>query len=94
MNFIYFQVLQDIVKEVNREINPAGLESVTSTLQTVVARKHFRGGSLIIKCRAHLDKLYDESQHITITEPANNWFATSNLYLTSGENRFFFVGSG
>ncbi|XP_068233448.1 uncharacterized protein [Palaemon carinicauda] len=72
------------VNEIERIINPAELESVSSQLTLSVKRHHFKGSTMSIKCVGRLADLYQRSSQVIIREPSSQWFISSDLYHTSG----------
>ncbi|XP_064078751.1 uncharacterized protein LOC135196139 [Macrobrachium nipponense] len=72
------------VNEIDRIINPAELESVSSQLTLSVKRHHFKGSTMSIKCVGRLADLYQRSSQVIIREPSSQWFISSDLYHTSG----------
>ncbi|XP_068229287.1 uncharacterized protein [Palaemon carinicauda] len=72
------------VNEIERIVNPAELESVSSQLTLSVKRHHFKGSTMSIKCVGRLADLYQKSSQVIIREPSSQWFINSDLYHTSG----------
>ncbi|XP_068229252.1 uncharacterized protein [Palaemon carinicauda] len=72
------------VNEIERIVNPAELESVSSQLTLSVKRHHFKGSTMSIKCVGRLADLYQRSSQVIIREPSSQWFINSDLYHTSG----------
>ncbi|XP_068233423.1 uncharacterized protein [Palaemon carinicauda] len=70
------------VNEIERIVNPAELESVSSQLTLSVKRHHFKGSTMSIKCVGRLADLYQRSSQVIIREPSSQWFIISDLYHT------------
>ncbi|KAK3891695.1 hypothetical protein Pcinc_004443 [Petrolisthes cinctipes] len=64
--------------------SPAGLERVTTQLRLRVASHHFHSGAMTIVCEARVGALYTRSDQVEIREPSSRWFASPNLYHTTG----------
>ncbi|XP_071544064.1 uncharacterized protein [Panulirus ornatus] len=78
------QVSPGNVRTVEHFTNPVGLERVTALLSLRVSHDHFRDGAMNITCVGQLADLYHRSAEVIIREPSSRWFASTNLYHTSG----------